>query len=524
MSHIKRVLAAIVVVGLVFSSVVSTPSSVWAQRKKAGENVPSPSKATNGPGQKEFNAGVRLLEKGEAGKAIAQLEVAIAKNDQNPQFLVGLVHAYAADRKSKKSWQSLRRAVELDDKNPALGVALVAAWQSFGIEGLFNVGRQAEQVAKALGKADRVERHADHERWIYGFMAVNFADGKLDSVMDLRGLSRDLLKESDRLTIETDGRQWRPGHRLVSHVHTTTEYVLPDQQVQNWKELVTVERLLGLADRKVEPRQLMDSIKQRIQSIDPKAEWKVISERDGDVTYEWRFSSDGERPAHHEMARLIKGKQDIYRIAYSARADFGPNRERWSQLLGSAKLVHLTGSDESNEAAATTEKSTPELLSFSLGSNLGLSVALYNASPTASATGKVVDKTRALARLIGKKLPEYPDSTGSRPTNQGSLLRFAVKTVGSPYAKAIRDRYDNKHMQLFEMGLKSNLLLLIYQPGQASVKSISNAIAEAAKANEIPKEIWVDLVEAIDAGSPFAEIKEHVMAMNRDVAKHLASQ
>jgi hypothetical protein len=151
-------------------------------------------------------------------------------------------------------------------------------------------------------------------------------------------------------------------------------------------------------------------------------------------------------------------------------------------------------------------------------------VALYNANPNVGATQKVVDRTRLLAQSIGKQLPEYPELTGSRAENQGSLLRFAVKTVGSPYAKAVRDKYDDKHMQLFEMGLKSNLLLLIYQPGQSSAKSIGRAITKAAEANDIPQGIWGELVAAIDAGSPFAEIKSLVLALNRDVSRHLVSQ
>lgn len=524
MSYIKRVLFVIALTGLTL--VLVSPTNVSAQRRKAAPKK-SAAPAKPGPGQREFDTGIQFLEKGQAAKAISQLEVAAAKNGKNPQFQVGLVHAYAASRKPAKAWQALRRAVDIDDENPALGVALVAAWQSFGIEGLFNVGRPSSDIAKTLGKADRVERHADHERWIYGFMALNFADGKLDSVMDLRGLSRDLLKEIDRLTIETDGRKWRAGHRLVSNVHTTTEYVLPGEQVQNWKELVTVERLLGLSDRKVEPKQLMQSIKKRIQTLDPKATWKVLAENEDDVLYEWRFSNDGKRSPHHEMARLVKGQQDIYRIAYSARSDLGGNRKTWAKLLNSAKLVDLTSSETTpaNQAAsATINNASPESLAFDLGSSLGLSMALYNANANASATTKVVDKTRLLARMIGKQLPEYPTLSKNRSSNQSTLLRFAVKKVGSPYAKAVRDRYDDDHMKLFEMGLKANLLLLIYQPEQTSVKSIGKAISDSAKTNAIPRAIWVDLVEAIDEGAPFAEIKGHVMALNRDVSQHLAKK
>ena len=525
MPSAKRVLTVVAVAGLTVAVIVARPSGVSAQADTPRERIPA-ANPTGGPGQEDFTVGIRLLEKGKAPQAIERLESAIAKDSQNPQYHIGLVHAYAADRQSPKAWSSLRKALELDDRNPALGAALVAAWQSFGIEGLFNVGRSVEDVAKALGRADRVERHADHERWIYGFMALNFtSDGKLDSIMDLRGLDRELLKEKDRLNIQTDGRQWLPGHRLVNNIHTTTEYVLPGQEVQNWEELVTVERLLGLADRKVDPQQLMESIKQRIQNLDPKAEWKIIEENENDVLYEWRLSGTLERPPHHELARLVKGRRDIYRIAYAARTELGTNRDTWTNLLRSAKLVELTDA-QARVPADTLETSdhSPDTFSFLLGANLGLSLALYNANPEAGATTKMVDRTRLLALKIGKTLPRYPELSGSRAANQNDLLRFGIKTVGSPYAQALRDQYEAKHVLLFEMGLKSNLLLLVYQPGQSAVKSIATSISAAAQENDIPEEIWGDLVKAIDAGLPFAKIKTLVMSLNSEMQNYLASR
>ncbi len=520
MPYVKRAQTVAAILGLFVCAIGITPSFLSAQGNRAGERVPAPKKAS--PGQVEFDAGVHLMERGETEKAIAQLEVAVAKNERNPQFHIGLVHAYATNKQSDKAWNSLRRAVELDEENPALGVALVSAWQSFGIEGLFNVGQSSATIAKTLGKADRIERHATHERWIYGFMALNFADGRLDSIMDLRGLTRDLLKEEDRLTIQTDGRAWKPGHRLVNNVHTTTEYTLPSEQVQNWRELVTVERLLGLADKKVSPRQVMASIKKRIQSIDPKAEWNVLKDDDGDVVYEWRFSENDDRPPHHEMARLLEGKHDIYRIAYATRSGIGSKRDEWADLLNSAKLVDATSSKQDSTMTAETGSWSPKRIAFDLGTNLGLSIALHNASPTAGATRTTVDRARVLAREIGQTLPEYPELSESRSENQSDLLQFAIKRVGSPFAKAIRDKYGDKEMSLFEMGLKANLLLLIYQPDQPSVASIAKSITEAAASNNVPGDIWEGLVKAIDEGAPFADVKPLVISMNRNMAKFLA--
>jgi hypothetical protein len=498
----------------------------------SGEAVPQPpATSTNGPGQQQFNEGVRLLGEEKIPEATKSFQDAVAQDPDNADFHIGLTLAFAAAEKPAEAWRELRKALELDDKNAQLGPALVASWQAFGVQGLFNVGSPAAAIAKALGTADRVERHADHERWIYGFMAVNFADGKLDSVMDLRGLNRELLRETDHLTLRTDGRPWRPGHRLVSAVHTTTEYVLPEQQVQNWQELVTVERLLGLVNRKVEAKQLMNSIRQRVQDMDPNVEWNVIDESDADIIYQWHLPKTSDRPPHHELTRLLKGQSDIYRIAFATREEnsMQARHDQWVDLLRSAKLVSVTdGPNEASDDRVVTAEPSPDedspsatFLAWDLGTNLGLATALYNARPDASGTMKITARVRLLAQMIGAELPEFPEISGNRAADQNALLRFAVKQAGSPYARAIRDRYGVGQMQLFEMGLKANLLLLIYEPGKASANSIANTIEDSAEANGIPRELWGGLVDAIRAKAGFTDIKRQVVALNRGVRGHL---
>ncbi len=513
-----------------YVSGLSAPGEVWAGA--SGEAVPQPpATSTNGPGQQQFNEGVRLLGELKIPEATRSFQDAVGQDPGNADFHIGLTLAFAAAEKPAEAWHELRKALELDDKNPQLGPALVASWQAFGAQGLFNVGSPAAGIAKALGTADKVERHADHERWIYGFMALNFADGKLDSVMDLRGLDRDILRESDHLRLQTDGRPWRPGHRLVTAMNTTTEYVLPGQQVQNWQELVTVERLLGLVNRKVDAKQLMDSIRQRIQDMDPNVEWNVIDESDADIIYEWHLPQADDRPPHHELARLVKGQTDIYRIAFAAKDkdSLQTRHDQWIDLLKSAELVSVTdsrsaASDDRVVVADPTAQEGPlpaKLLAWDLGTNLGLATALYNARADASATINTTARVRVLAEMIGVDLPDFPEVSGSRAANQDALLRFAVKQAGSPCARVIRDRYGVGQMQLFEMGLKSNLLLLIYEPGKASAASIAKTIENSAAANGIPRELWGDLVDAIEAKASFADIKRHVLSMNRGVHGHL---
>ena len=58
----------------------------------------------------------------------------------------------------------------------------------------------------------------------------------------------------------------------------------------------------------------------------------------------------------------------------------------------------------------------------------------------------------------------------------------------------------------------------------ASWCAIARSISESAKANDLPEEIWGELVQAIDAESAFADIKRLVVTLNDEAPKYLATR
>ena len=66
----------------------------------------------------------------------------------------------------------------------------------------------------------------------------------------------------------------------------------------------------------------------------------VILEKPDEVLYQWNTPGSKEQAPQHEIVRLVKGKRDIHRLAYTRRAKQIPQAEaqKWLELLRKAPL------------------------------------------------------------------------------------------------------------------------------------------------------------------------------------------
>ncbi len=151
------------------------------------------------------------------------------KNSQLRQLL-GV--AYLRDKQIGQAWFQFRQAVRLDPQYAPAVQSFGTMWQLLDRRGALNVGQTFAQVAKAMGKPDRQIQGEKLTHWLYGFMQLNFVDGRLHSVVDPRGLDAAATRITESVQLEFDGRSWSPGFRKLDRSQSLTEYLPPGQTVQ----------------------------------------------------------------------------------------------------------------------------------------------------------------------------------------------------------------------------------------------------------------------------------------------------
>lgn len=150
-----------------------------------------------------------------------------------------------------------------------------------------------------------------------------------------------------------DGRAWTIGNRQQSSKQILTEYVLPGQTVDNWKELVTSTVFVD-PEHAVPLAKFVDRIHTSMAAGCPSLVWNVVRQDEKMMIFEWHDSGCGGFAPQAEIDRVATGTQGVYRLAYAAYVDGAfpvTKRNAWLQILGRVPLVEAPA--ESATAAAT---------------------------------------------------------------------------------------------------------------------------------------------------------------------------
>jgi hypothetical protein len=146
---------------------------------------------------------------------------------------------------------------------------------------------------------------------------------------------------AERLSFQLplDGRQWKVGYKAEDRAQVIFEYVLQGETVENWTELVTIQSFDKQYIKFPPPETAMNLLKERMVQRCPTVEWNVNERTKESILYEWRIKNCPPNPDQMEIARLIEGKWNRYRVAYATKVSELPQRKRtdWIKSLREAK-------------------------------------------------------------------------------------------------------------------------------------------------------------------------------------------
>ncbi len=135
-----------------------------------------------------------------------------------------------------------------------------------------------------------------------------------------------------------DGRGWAVGHQQSNDEQSLTEYVLPGQTVENWRELVTSQVFF----QPVPLARLLEKSHAAAAQGCPSLVWNVIQQDEKTAIYEWRDSGCGGFEPQHELARVTIERDGLYRLAYAAKMKRplpADRRNQWLAILGQVPLA-----------------------------------------------------------------------------------------------------------------------------------------------------------------------------------------
>jgi hypothetical protein len=155
-------------------------------------------------------------------------------------------------------------------------------------------------------------------------------------------------------TPEFDGRGWTVGHQQSTGAKTLTEYVLPGQNVENWRELVSSQVFTPA----VPLARMVERFRTSLLEGCPSLEWNVIRQDETMVIYEWRDSGCGGFEPQYEVGRMTIADRSLYRLAYAikTKSPLAPaKRGAWLEILARVPLAEGVMS----ESVGSAERPSP---------------------------------------------------------------------------------------------------------------------------------------------------------------------
>jgi hypothetical protein len=160
---------------------------------------------------------------------------------------------------------------------------------------------------------------------------------------------------------------------------------------------------------------------------------------------------------------------------------------------------------------------------WTLGSRLSLAALAHDRHMAANSIPTWLDEAHSACKVLGTTVPELPEpaAVGDASLASRQVIDYLL-AQGQRIGRELAKRYGPEQAALFEVALKSNILLLLYSPGSDAANSISAAISRGAPQAKLPDVLWWPLIERISRNDSLEEIRSSVRQMHRDVDKYLA--
>jgi hypothetical protein len=184
-----------------------------------------------------------------------------------------------------------------------------------------------------------------------------------------------------------------------------------------------------------------------------------------------------------------------------------------------------TLSTEVTETAETPSQPSvsTQRAAWRLGSDLSIAALANERGIAADQIPKWVAETQEMARLLNVTVAPLPNRPAEVPaTGAPNAVKYLAGQLTSIRGQ-LDTTYGIDHAALFDLALRSNLLLVYNAPGSAGVQQIAKSIADVAPRTNLPSSLWQPLLDALDNNAPEAGIRLAVRKLHADVDAHLAN-
>ncbi len=207
------------------------------------------------------------------------------------------------------------------------------------------------------------------------------------------------------------------------------------------------------------------------------------------------------------MAKMPQGRRDVC-------LDLLPKEKnaKFEAAVKDAQRKALGGADEkAGTALGTAPSLTPptnlKSKAFAFGERAGFAAMERVNTGQTPAIDAAFDEAKTYGQALDVELPALPALTADKPGNGAAALNYVLDVVNKPFHPKIEAKAGPEAAALFDMGLKAQVIRMMYIGDKKD--SLIDSITEGMRANatiaHLPPDVSAPLFGKIDAlGDPDA--------------------
>ena len=157
-----------------------------------------------------------------------------------------------------------------------------------------------------------------------------------------------------------------------------------------------------------------------------------------------------------------------------------------------------------------------------LGDQLSLAGLLYAQGNQPDKVEQLLTSLKPLAGAMEIEIKPFPPRAATETETYADIIRYLIKDDGATTGQQIAEKFGVAAGTLYEVSIKSNLLLLLYEPGDD--QGIGGMIQSRMSEVGLPETLWMGVINAISNKAPQGDVKDAIFKMHDDVAAYLGQR
>jgi hypothetical protein len=157
-----------------------------------------------------------------------------------------------------------------------------------------------------------------------------------------------------------------------------------------------------------------------------------------------------------------------------------------------------------------------------IGDHMSLAGLLYAQGGEEENVKELVDSVRPLTDAMQIKIKPFPPRAATPVETYAEVIQFLIKGDGAEIGRQIGKDFGKEAGTLYEIAVKSNLLILLYEPGND--QGIADVLQSRCTEIGLPNNLWFDLVSQVRSNASKEEVKDAVFKMHDEVAAYLGGK